>query len=111
MGWPTMTWMCRGRGSLLPLGMTEAEPPIPTGTTVAPVRAARKAAPSCRSSITGPDPPLPLGEQDEDLTGLEHLLGPAQRLPVGRLAVHGEGAEGGQDAGQQPVFHRLSLAM
>jgi hypothetical protein len=43
--------------------MTDAEPPMPTGTTVAPVRAARKA--------------LALGEEDEDLPGVEDLLGPA----------------------------------
>ena len=51
---PTTRWMCRGRGSVRPLGMTEAEPPIPTGITVAPVRAARNATPSWRSPTTGP---------------------------------------------------------
>ena len=111
MGSPTTRWMCRGRGSRFPLGITDAEPPIPTGTTVAPVRAARKATPSCRSSTTGPGPPLAFGEQDQHLPGLQHLLGPAERLPVGRLPVDGEGPDGGEDPGQQRFFHRLSLAM
>ena len=45
-------------------------------------------------------PPFPFGEQDEHLPGLQHLLGPAQGLPVGRLPVDREGTHGGEDAGQ-----------
>ena len=59
-----------------------------------------------------PGAALALGEQDQDLAGLEHLLGPAQGLPVGRLPVDGEGPDA--SAGSWPAapfFQRLSLAM
>ena len=82
---------------------------MPTGTTVAPVRAARKATPSWRSCDHRPGATLTLGEQDEHLAGVEDLLGPAQRLAVGRLAVDGEGPDRGKDPGQQTVLPQAVL--
>ena len=52
-----------GRTNFDPLGMASAVPPMPMGTMVAPVRAARKAAPSCRSSTTGPARRVPSGNK------------------------------------------------
>ncbi len=91
--------------------MTEADPPMPTGTTVAPVRAARKATPSCRSWTTGPVRRSPSGNKIEHLAGVEHLLGPPQGLAVGRLPVDGERPDGREDLANRPFFQRLSLAM
>ena len=69
----------------------------------APVRADRKAAPSMRSSITGPVPARPLGEQHEDLALAQHLLGPLERLAVGRLPVDREGADAEQQLAEPLV--------
>ena len=54
---------CVGVGAGAALGHRQAEPPMPTGTTVAPVRAARKATPSLRSSTTGPVRRSPSGNR------------------------------------------------
>ena len=62
MAGPITTWMVRGLGRALPLGMARSEPPMPIGTMGAPVRADRKAAPSMRSSITGPSRRVPSGK-------------------------------------------------
>ncbi len=92
--------------------MTDADPPMPTGTTVAPGPGGQEGHAVVQVGDDRAGPALPLGEQDEHLAGLEHLLGLAERFAVGRLAVHRKGAEGGEEAGQQAdCCHRLSLAM
>ncbi len=101
MGWPTTRWTFTGRTNFDPLGMAWAVPPMPMGTMAAPVRAARKAAPSCRSSTTGPARRRALGEQDEHVAALEHVLGPLEGQAVRRVAVDGEGADGVEEGPEQ----------
>ena len=67
MAGPITTWMVRGLGTALPLGMARSEPPMPMGTMGAPVRAERNAAPSMRSSITGPSRRVPSGKSTRHL--------------------------------------------
>ena len=83
-----------GLGNLAPLGIATSEPPMPTGTMTEPVRARpRKAAPSKQLLDHRPALARALGEQNQELVALQHLLGVAHGLAVGRVAVHREGAE------------------
>ena len=63
MAGPMTTWIVRGFGMALPLGMARSDPPMPIGTMGAPVRADRKVAPSIRSSTTGPSRRVPSGNR------------------------------------------------
>ena len=92
MAGPMTTWIVRGLGMALPLGMARSDPPMPMGTMGAPVRAERKAAPSMRSSTTGPSRRVPSGNRTRSWPLAQHLLGSLERLAVGRLPVDGEGA-------------------
>ncbi len=65
-----------------------------SGTIGAPVRAARNAAPSWRSSIIGSRAAGSLGEQDQQLVLLEHVLRAVEGQAVRALTVHRECAEG-----------------
>ena len=46
---------------------------------------------------------------DQDLTGLEHVLGPAQGLPIGGPPVHGKGADGQEEAAEARPFPQAVL--
>ena len=95
---------CAGAGAgASPLGITEAEPPMPTGTTVAPVRAARKATPSWRSSITGPARRSPSGKRMSTSPASSTCWARRRASRSADSRWTGNAPTRGQDPGQQPV--------
>ena len=109
MAGPITTWIVRGLGMADPLGMARSEPPMPIGT-IGAAGAGREERGALHQVFDHRAlAARALGEEDEHAVLAQDLLGPLQRLAVGRLAVHGEGADREQQLAEPLVLPHLVL--
>ncbi len=110
-GAPTTTVIRSGFGMVRPLGMASSECPIPIGTIRAPVRAARKAAPSSSSPTTGPSWRMPSGNSTSISPRRSTSSAWARASRSADSRCTGNAPRVSSSRPRNRCFHRLSLAM